>query len=625
MALGGFANRVARVNLTDRSVAYEGINEDDARKYIGARGLGVKYLLDNGPEVDPLSADNMLALVNGPLTGTEVTMSGRLAFVTKSPLTGTVTDSHMGGWSAARLRWAGFDAILITGKAASPVYLEVENGEVEIKDAAHLWGKGIHDTVKHFGSGSGNSTDVSVMSIGQAGENGVLFASFLNEDDRAAGRGGTGAVAGSKNLKCVVVHGTRDGRWRPEQGEAREKFRAAQGQHLKLIMDSPVTAPSAPSERGNLASDLKEGSGALSAYGTNVLMNAVNAVGALGTRNSQLTQTDADAAEAVSGERVRHGGLLVEEPTCHACPVACKKEVEITEGPHAGLKMESFEYEPAWSLGANCGNDDPGVIAKVIDQCNDYGMDAIEIGNAISMYMEASERGYVDTPLDWGDGAGMVQAAEDIAFSSGAIGQALGQGPAKAAAFWGHPEISMTVKGQAVPAYDPRGIKGEGLGYATSNRGACHLRGYTPASELLGIPVKTDPLDWDGKGPLLKIFQDLHAFSDSLDLCKFSAFAVGAPEYAALYETVVGLPMSEEDVMVAGERIYNLERYYNNLAGFDGSDDSLPERFLTEPATGPAEGHVCELDQMKVQYYDARGWHDGVVGAEKLKELEIIQ
>ena len=619
MALGGFANHVARVNLSDRTVTYEGVNEDDARKYIGARGLGVKYLLDNGPDVDPLSPDNMLALVNGPMTGSEVTMSGRLAFVTKSPLTGTVTDSHMGGWSAARLRWAGFDAVLITGKAAAPVYLEIENGEVEIKDASGIWGMGIHDTVKHFGSGSGNSTDVSVMSIGQAGENGVLFASFLNEDDRAAGRGGTGAVAGSKNLKCVVVRGTRDGRWRPEQGEARQKFREAQGQHLKLIMESPVTAPSSVNDDGSL----KDGSGALSAFGTNVLMNAVNSIGGLGTKNSQTTQTTPEAADAVSGETMR-SDFLTAEPTCHACPVACKKEVEITEGVHAGLKMESFEYEPAWSLGANCGNDDPAVIAKIIDQCNDYGMDAIEIGNAISMYMEASERGYVDTPLDWGDGAGMVQAAEDIAHGSGSIGQALGQGPAKAAAGWGHPEISMTVKGQAVPAYDPRGIKGEGLGYATSNRGACHLRGYTPASELLGIPVKTDPLEWDGKGPLLKIFQDLHAFSDSLDLCKFSAFAVGAPEYAALYETVVGLPMSEEDVMTAGERIYNLERYYNNLAGFDGSDDSLPDRFLNEPATGPAEGHICELDQMKEQYYDARGWDDGVVGESKLRELEII-
>ena len=617
MALGGFADRVARIDLSSRSVSYEGVNEDDARKYIGARGLGVKYLLDNGPEVEAASPDNMLALVNGPLTGSETTMSGRLAFVTKSPLTGTVTDSHMGGWSAARLRWAGFDALLITGKADAPVYLHVENGAVEIRDASDLWGKGIHDTVEHFGSGKGNSTDVSVMAIGQAGENGILFASILNEDDRAAGRGGTGAVAGMKNLKAVVVKGDRSGRWRPAQGAERDKFRAAQGQHLKLIMESPVTAPSSVNDDGSL----KDGSGALSAFGTNVLMNVVNSIGGLGTRNSQATQFE--GAEAVSGETMRDD-FLVAEPTCHACPVACKKEVEIKDGPHAGLKMESFEYEPAWSLGANCGNDDPGVVAKVIDQCNDYGMDAIEIGNVLSMYMEASERGYVDTPLDWGDGEGMVRVTDELAHRSSSIGDALAGGTAKAAAAWGHPEISMTVKGQAVPAYDPRGIKGEGLGYATSNRGACHLRGYTPASELMGIPVKTDPLDWDGKGPLLKIFQDLHAFSDSLDLCKFSAFAVGAPEYAALYESVVGLPMSEEDVMTAGERIYNLERHYNNLAGFDGSDDSLPTRFLEEPGSGAAEGHVCELDQMKEQYYDARGWDDGVVGESKLRELEII-
>ena len=614
MALGGFANRVARINLTDRTVSYEGINEDDARKYIGARGLGVKYLLDNGADTDPGSPDNMLALVNGPLTGTEVTMSGRLAFVTKSPLTGTVTDSHMGGWSAARLRWAGFDALLITGRADSPVYLHVEGGEVEIRDAAGIWGKGVHDTVEHFGSGKGNSTDTSVMAIGQAGEHGVLFASFLNEDDRAAGRGGTGAVAGMKNLKAVVVKGTREGRYRPED---REKFRAAQGKHLQLIMESPVTAPSSVNADGSL----KEGSGGLSAFGTNVLMNAVNAIGGLGTKNSQETQFE--GANAVSGETIRDD-LLVAEPTCHACPVACKKEVEITEGDYKGLKMESFEYEPAWSLGANCGNDDPGVVAKVIDQCNDYGMDAIEIGNAISMYMEASERGYVDTPLDWGDGAGMVRVAEELAHRSSSVGNVLADGTVKAAEAWGHPELAMAVKGQAIPAYDPRAIKGEGLGYATSNRGACHLRGYTPASELLGIPVKTDPLDWDGKGPLLKIFQDLHAFSDSLDLCKFSAFAVGAPEYAALYESVVGLPMSEEDVMLAGERIYNVERYFNNLAGFGGAEDSLPQRFLEEPGSGAADGHVCELDQMKAQYYEARGWDDGVVPESKLRELEII-
>ena len=600
MALGGYANHVARVDLSSGSVAYEGINEEDARLYIGARGLGVKYVYDNDPATDPNSPDNLLGLVNGPLTGTEATMSGRLAFVTKSPLTGTVVDSHMGGWSAARLRWAGFDALLFTGKAEAPVYAYVEGGTVELRPAGDLWGKGVHETIAILNERYGDN--LSVMAIGQAGENGVLFASFMNEDDRAAGRGGTGAVGGMKNLKAVVVKGDRS---TMPKAEDRDKWREAHRVALKTIIDSEVTGPK---------------TGGLSVYGTNVLTNVVNAMGGMGTKNSQLTTFE--GAEKLSGETVRET-ILVDEPTCHACPVACKKEVEITEGPYKGLRMESFEYEPAWSLGANCGNDDAGVVAKIIDQCNDHGMDAIEIGNVISMYMEASEKGYVPGPgLAWGDGAGMVKLAEQMAMREGP-GDTLGLGTAKAAEAYGHPEIAMAVKGQAVPAYDPRAIKGEGIGYATSNRGACHLRGYTPASEILGIPVKTDPLAWEGKGALLKIFQDLHAFSDSLDLCKFSAFAEGAAEYAQQYEAIVGIALSEEDVMTTGERIYNLERRFNNLAGFDGSDDSLPERFLKEPGTGPAANSVCELDEMKAEYYEARGWEDGVVPDAKLQELSI--
>ena len=602
MTLGGFANHVARIDLSRGAVTYGGINERDARLYIGARGLGVKYLLDNGPTVDPTSPANMLALVNGPLSGGEATMSGRLAFVTKSPLTGTVIDSHQGGWSAARLRWAGFDALLFTGKANRPVYAFVSNGTVELRPAEELWGKGVHETVRIMRDRYGE--EVSVMAIGPAGENRILFAAIINENDRAAGRGGAGAVAGMKNLKAVVVQADKASM--PKAAD-RTKWKSAHQRALKTILESEVTGPN---------------KGGLSVYGTNVLMNPVNAMGALGARNSQ--RTTFAGAEKVSGERVRES-ILVAEPTCHACPVACKKEVEITEGPYKGLRMESFEYEPAWSLGANCENDDTGVIAKIIDQCNDYGMDAIEIGNVLSMYMEATDRAYVPGPgLAWGDGMSMVATVELLARRQG-IGNVLADGTARAAAAFGHPEIGMTVKGQAVAAYDPRGLKGKGLAYATSNRGACHLRGYTPASEILGIPYKTDPLEWKGKGELLKMFQDLSGFSDSLDLCKFSQFAEGTDDYAAQYEAVVGIPMTDEGVMKAGERIYNLERYYNNLAGFDGKDDSLPERFLKEPGTGPAAGSVCELDLMKEEYYRVRGWVNGVVPEAKLRELEIIR
>ena len=601
MALGGYANRVARIDLTAGTVSYEEINEADARRYIGARGLGVKYLFDNGPTIDPDGPENMLAFMNGPLTGSEATMSGRLAVVTKSPLTGTITDSHMGGWSAARLRWAGFDALLFTGRSETPVYAYVEGGTVELRPADDIWGRGVHETVAHFEGRYGQP--VSVMAIGQAGENQVRFASIINEDDRAAGRGGTGAVAGSKNLKAVVVKA--DDSTMPKATD-REKWRPVQQRALQTILDSEVTAPR---------------TGGLSVYGTNVLMNPVNALGGIGTRNSQTTQFE--NVEKISGETVRET-LLVGDPTCHACPVACKIEVEIKDGPYAGLKMESLEYEPAWALGANCDNDDPRVIAKLIDQCNDHGMDAIELGNVISMYMEATQREFVTgAGLAWGDTAGMVETADQIATREG-LGNELAEGTARAAAGFGHSELAMTVKGQAVAAYDPRALKGEALGYATSNRGACHLRGYTPASELLGIPVKTDPLEWKGKGDLLKIFQDLHAFSDSLDLCKFSAFAEGAEEYASQYEAIVGIPMTADDVMTVGERVYNLERHFNNLCGFDGKDDSLPERYLKEPGSGPASNSVVELDEMKAEYYAARGWEDGVVPEAKLRELEII-
>ena len=333
--------------------------------------------------------------------------------------------------------------------------------------------------------------------------------------------------------------------------------------------------------------------GGLSVYGTNVLMNISNTMGALPAFNSKVTSFG-ENGELISGEWVKEH-ILVNDPTCHACPVACKKEVEITSGPWLGLHMESLEYEPAWSMGANCGNNDAAGVAKMIDLCNDYGMDAIESGHPLSVYMEASERGYTngDGRLAWGDVAGMAEWARKIAFREG-LGSVMADGANAIAAYFGHDELAMTCKGQGIPAYDPRGLKGMGIGYATSNRGACHLRGYTPAVELGLIPWKMDPLAWEGKGDMLRILQDLFAFTDSLDLCKFSSFAEGAEEYAAQYSTFTGRPFTADDVLKTGERIYNLERYYNNLNGF------------------------------REEYYKMRGWVNGVVPEAKLKELEIL-
>ncbi len=609
MTLGGYADHLARIDLTAGTVAYEAIPEEWKLKYIGARGVGVKYVFENGPKVDPLSPENILCFMNGPLTGSEANMSGRLAITTKSPLTGTVTDSHHGGWSAARLRWAGFDGLIFKGKAEKPTYAYVHDDVVELLDASEVWGKGVHDTVKYFQAKYGEK-DVSIIAIGQAGEHLVRFAAWVNENDRASGRGGTGCVGGSKNLKAVVIKAEK----KLVKAADREKWKVAHQKALAEIMDERVvTSPR---------------KGVLSVYGTNVLMNIDNNIGGLPTRNAQLTAFG-DNAELISGEYVKQN-ILVDDPTCHACPVACKKEVEIKEGPFKGLRMESVEYESAWAFGAMCDNPDVNGVAKLIHLCNNYGMDTIDTGDALAMYMEASEKGYTNGSggLKWGDVLGMVETVRKIAFREG-VGDILANGIDPAARHFSHPEIAMTVKGQGIPAYDPRGIKGMGLGFATSNRGACHLRGYTPAAEVvgnvLGPSTVTDPLAWKGKGEMNVIFQNVHALTDCLDVCKFSTFAESLDSFAAQYEAITGVPSSAEHLLKVGERVYNLERYYNNLAGWAEGCDYLPERFLTEPSTMPgSQGNVCELPEMLVEYYDKRGWKNGVVTEEKLKELEII-
>ncbi|WP_336343561.1 aldehyde ferredoxin oxidoreductase family protein [Halalkalicoccus ordinarius] len=623
--LGGFQNHLARIDLTDGDVTYEDVDDEDAKKYIGARGLGVKHVFDQGPDVDPESPENLLAFMNGPLTGTQAVMSGRIAICTKSPLTGTVTDSHHGGWSGARLKWAGFDGLLVEGESDEPVYAYVEDGEVELRDASHLTGKGVHETRDELGEELDGSfgKNMSIMAIGPGGENGVKYACIMNEDDRASGRGGTGCVMGNKNLKAVVI---KSGTKMPKPAD-QETFMEGHQQAMQVIQESDVTAPN---------------EGGLSMYGTNVLMNITEEMDGHPTKNGRYTsgisynneeqggETVIDA-ERISGENVREN-ILVDEPTCHSCPVACKKEVEVQtmhKGEDMNVRMESFEYESAWALGTNSLNDDRDKIAVMIDRCNDLGIDTIETGNILAMAMEATEKGYLDDlgeGIDWGDEEEMIEMIKRIGNREGELADMLAEGQEGFADEIDGHDCRLDVKGQSIAAYDPRCMKGMGIAYATSNRGACHLRGYTPAAEILGIPEKVDPYEYEGKGELTATFQDLHAISDSFDICKFNAFAEGIEEYVLQYNGMTGLDVSEDELMESGERVYNLERYYNNLAGFDGSDDSLPERFLEEggmPGQGASEGEYCELDEMKEEYYEHRGWVDGVVPDEKLEDLGI--
>jgi aldehyde:ferredoxin oxidoreductase len=294
------------------------------------------------------------------------------------------------------------------------------------------------------------------------------------------------------------------------------------------------------------------------------------------------------------------------------------------------VRMESYEYESAWALGPNSMNDDRDKVAVMIDRCNDYGVDTIDAGNIMAFAMEATEKGYLPEGegMEWGDADEMIDMLGEIARREGYLGDLLAKGQKRAAEEIDGHDCRLDVKGQSIPAYDPRGLKGMAIGYATSNRGACHLRGYTPAAEILGVPEKVDPTEWEGKGELTVVFQDLHAISDSFDICKFNAFAEGIEEYVLQYNGMTGRDVSEDELMEAGKRVYTLERYYNNLVGFDGDDDSLPGRFVeghedAVPAQGGIEGELAELDKLKEEYYAERGWVDGVVPDERLAELGI--
>ncbi|WP_435067489.1 aldehyde ferredoxin oxidoreductase family protein [Haloplanus sp. C73] len=619
--LGGFRDHVAHVDLSEGDVSYQGVDDEDAKKYIGGRGLGVKYVFDAGPEVDPLGPDNRLVFMNGPLTGSQAVMSGRIAICTKSPLTGTVTDSHHGGWSGARLKWSGFDGLIFDGQADDPVYAVVEDGEVELRDASHIWGKGVHETREILEEEVDGSygKNLSHMAIGPAGENEVRHSCIVNEDDRVSGRGGTGCVMGNKGLKAIVVKAGTD---MPKPADS-DTFGEGAREAMQVIQESDVTAPN---------------EGALSMYGTNVLMNITEEMDGHPTKNGQYTSsfamneaegTDIEA-ERISGENVREN-ILVDEPTCHSCPVACKKEVEVNykhKGEDMNVRMESYEYESAWALGTNSANDDRDAVAVMIDRCNDMGVDTIDMGNLFAMAMEMTDKGKLDAGIDWGDEERMIDLIEEVAHRNSELGDLLAKGARRLAEAKDAHDCRLDVKGQTIAAYDPRAMKGMGIGYATSNRGACHLRGYTPAAEILGIPEKVDPYEWEGKGELCATFQDLHAISDSFDICKFNAFAEGIEEYIKQYNGMTGRDLTENELMTAGERVYNLERYFNNLAGFDGSDDTLPGRFVEGdeeaiPGQRGSEGELCELAEMKEEYYSHRGWEDGVVTDDTLERLDI--
>jgi len=613
-----WAGKLLRVNLTTGTVSAEPLRMDWARAYLGSRGLATKYLVEEiDAKVDPLSPDNKIIWSTGPLTGTMASTGGRYTVVTKGPLTGAIACSNSGGYWGAELKMAGWDMVIFEGRSPKPVYLSIENDQAVLKDAAHLWGKTVWDTEAAIKTAHQDPL-ARVSSIGGAGENQVLFAAVVNDLHRAAGRSGVGAVMGSKNLKAVVVRGTLG----VGNLSNPKEFMKVVAEKKKILHENAVTGQGLPT------------------YGTQVLMSVINEVGALPTRNHRDVQFEGAGqigAEAMATPRATDGKKpLVTNQACFGCTIACGRIQKIDQGhftvenkPQYWGASGGLEYEAAWALGAANGVNDLDTLQYANVLCNEHGMDPITFGATIGAVMELYEMGVltkeqIGIDAKFGSAQALAYFAEITAKGEG-FGKEIGLGSKRLTAKYGHPDLSMSVKGQEFPAYDGRGIQGIGLAYATSNRGACHLRGYTIASEVLGIPVKTDPLESNGKPELVKAFQDATAAFDAAGICIFTSFAWGLADVQPQVAAACGDEFTLDNLNTIGERIWNMERDFNNRAGFTSKDDSLPKRLLTEPAkTGPAKGMVSKLGEMLPIYYDIRGWDaDGQLKPETRSRLGL--
>ena len=598
----GWIGKVLRVNLSTGKISTEALNPGLAKEYLGARGLGTKIMTDEvDPKVDPLSPENKLIFLPGPLTGSYAPSAGRYAVVTKGALTGAIASASSGGVWGPELKFAGYDALIIEGAAAKPVYLWIKDQTVELRDASHVWGKNVPETSDAIRAETDD--DAKIACIGQAGENKVLFACIMNDLHRAAGRSGTGAVMGSKNLKAVAVVGSG-----------------------AVTCAEPKTFETAVMNARDKIQHHPVGGTGLRLYGTDVLTNILNQIGGYPTKNYQDGQFA--TADKLSGETL--ASTLLQRPKgCFSCIISCGRVTKVTNKKYAG-EGEGPEYETAWGFGGDCLVDNLDAVTKANYYCNEYGLDTITMAATVACAMELYEKGLItreDTggiALEWGNAEAMVEVTRLTGIGEG-FGKKLAVGSYRLADSHGHPELSMTVKKQEMPAYDPRAIQGIGLNYATANCGAAHVRGYTISPEVLGVPMKVDKDAIDGKPALVILFQNLTAALDSTGACLFTTFGIGAAELAEMLSAVTGVAYTTEDFLKCGDRIFNLERQWNLAAGLTAKDDCLPPRVLHEPIkTGPSKGMLSRLPEMLPIYYELRGWDpNGVPTPAKLGELGL--
>jgi len=591
----GLFNKIIKVNLNDRSHQIIKIADEVYENYLGGRGLGVKLFTDSvSPAVDPLSPENKLVFTIGPVTGTSVSTSGRMSLVTKSPLTGTIFYSNTGGIFGFSMKRCGIDGIIIEGRSEKPCYIIIDgNKGLEIKDADELWGLNTEETYNKLKEIEGEK--VRTLEIGPAGENQVLLASIMNDASRAFGRGGVGAVMGSKNLKAIAVI---NGKQKTEVDNP-ELLKNYAKSALDKIKALPVTRSALP------------------LFGTAGVLHVTNSLGMLPIRNFKYGQHE--KAPLIGGEAIRKE-ILVKTEACYGCTIRCGR---LTEA--GNMKGKGPEYETVWALGANCEIFNLIKITRANYHCNMLGLDTISMGVTISCAMELQDKGlFPYEEVKFGNEDVLSELVIKTANKEG-IGAELAEGSKRLAEKYGDAETAIHVKGMELPAYDPRGAMGHALGYATSNRGGCHLTGYMAAMEIFNAPKKIPRFTLGGKPDLLVLKQNQSAIEDSLVNCKFSGYALGFDYQARFVSAITGLDFNVTRLLEIGERIYNLERVFNIGAGFSNADDKLPERFENVPfKEGLSKDRVVPVNEMLMAYYKVRGWDEnGVPSKEKLLELGL--
>ena len=599
--------QILRVNLTEGTCEAEPLNTKWTQEYLGTRGLATKYLWENmSPTADPMSPANVLIFATGPLTGTMASTSGRYAVVTKGPLTGAIACSNSGGKFGAELKYAGYDLLLIEGRSEVPVYLLIQDERVTLEPANEIWGTTVWNTEDWIRNRHSNP-QLKVATIGVAGEQGVRYAAVINDLHRAAGRSGVGAVMGSKNLKAIAARGTRG-----VSVKDPVRFMEAVNHGKKILVES--------SGRAGLTKD-----------GTNAMLTVQQEFGGLPTRNFQEVQFEgADKIDATAMQKVAEDGHrnLVTNKACFGCTIACGRIAHIRENHFTIVNRKEYwhasgglEYETAFAVGSVCGVDDIDACTFAGYLTNEHGFDPISFGVTLSAAMELYEMGVItkeDTDgveLKFGNAEALTIMAEKTGKYEG-FGQILGMGSKRMCEKYGHPELSMTVKGQEFAGYDSRALQGMGLGYATGNRGACHLKHDTFAEDF-------DDQTGTGKAEPCKTSQDRQAAVDSTGVCMFVDWETD--DFATQIDAACEGSWDAARLFETGERIWNLERMFNLSAGFTAADDTLPDRLLKDPCpSGTAKGKVNELAKMLPEYYSLRGWtEDGRPTSETLERLGL--